>query len=308
MASIGPHKRGASLILQRFGLAPFREILPPEVFVTAACEADCAPKRKRPLIPEVVAWLMMYVGLQTASMTQGLALAWGLVRAVCPWLHEGCVTEEAFCQARKQLTIGFWRGLWERLARRFEATFAPSLLWKDTYRVLAIDGSDVDLPNAPAVARFFGKPRNGKGEGRQPQAKLVALCSVFTGFCFGFKFIARPFTEHHALAHLIRGLRRNDLVLMDRGFFSLRSRMAYSSAGGSFPQPTFRSARRLRQEPAGLGRGRVDRRIPSHPRHTSQRSRPARAPYSPSDSLPMAGISGQLAAHVTPRSANPSPR
>ncbi len=219
MLSIGYQKACASTIFQRFGLVPFRGILPPEVFVAAARDGGCAPRRERPLIPEVVAWLMMYVGLQTTSMTQGLCGAWGLVRGVCPWLQDGCVTEEAFCQARRQLTIGFWRDLWERLVSRFEAKFASSLLWKNTFRLLAIDGADVDLPNTPMVARFFGRPRNGKGEGRQPQAKLVALCSVFTGFCFAFKLIAKRFTEHHALQHLIRCLRLDDLVLMDRGFF-----------------------------------------------------------------------------------------
>lgn len=251
MASIGSHKVCASTILQRFGLAPFRGILAPDVFAAVAREADCAPKRDRPLIPEVVTWLMMYVGLQTTSMTQGLCRAWGLVRAVCPSLHEGCVSEEAFCQARKQLTIGFWRKLWERVVSRFEAKFAPSMLWKNTYRLLAIDGSDVDLPNAPKIARFFGRPSNGKGEGRRPQAKIVALCSVFTGFCFAFKLIGKPFTEHHALRHLIRRLRCNDLVLMDRGFFSLRSHLAYPPAWSAFPSPALRPAGRLRHTAAG---------------------------------------------------------
>lgn len=251
MVPIGARRRYAAIIFQRFGLAPFREVLPPDLFVAAAREADCAPKRDRPLIPEVVAWLMMYVGLQTTSMTQALCRAWGLVRAVCPSLHEGCVSEEAFCQARKQLTIGFWRKLWERVVSQFEAKFAPSMLWKNTFRLLAIDGSDVDLPNAPKIARFFGKPSNGKGEGRRPQAKIVALCSVFTGFCFAFKLIGKPFTEHHALKHLIRRLRPNDLVLMDRGFFSLRSHLAYPPAWSPFPSPALRSAGRLRHAAAG---------------------------------------------------------
>ncbi len=298
MASIGSRHRCASLILQQFGLAPFREILPPEVFGAAAREADCTPKRNRPLIPEVVSWLMMYVGLQTASMTQGLAQAWGLVRAVCPWLQQGCVSEEAFCQARKQLTIRFWRNLWERLGSRFEATFAPSMLWKDTFRLLAIDGSDVDLPNTPAVSRFFGKPRNGKGEGRQPQAKLVALCSVFTGFCFAFKFIAKPFTEHHALRHLIRHLRRNDLVLMDRGFFSLPRHLAHPQTRGAFPHPALRSTSRLCQASPLLECQRVARGIPSHARHPSQRSRPPRGFERPPASLPMPRFPAQLAAHL----------
>ena len=247
MAFIGSHLCYASLVFQKFGLAPFRGILPPEIFEEAACETRCAPRRERPLIPEVVAWLMMYVGLQTTSMTQGLCRAWGLVRAVCPQLQSGCVTEEAFCQARNQLTLEFWRHLWERLVSRFEAKFASSMLWKNTFRLLAIDGSDVDLPNAPKIACFFGRPANGKGEGRRPQAKLVALCSVFTGFCFAFKLIGKPFTEHHALRHLIRRLRRSDLVLMDRGFFSLRRHLAYPPAGSAFPSSALRSAGRVCQ-------------------------------------------------------------
>jgi len=221
MALIGSQRQMAATILQNFGLVPFRKILSPEAFTHAAREGGCAPKRSRPLIPEVVTWLMMYVGLQTTSMTQGLCRAWGLVSTAFPWLHQGCVTEEAFCQARNQLTIRFWRNLWTHLASRFESTFASSLLWKGVFRLLAVDGVDVDLPNAPMVAGHFGRPVNGNAAGRRPQAKLVALCSVFTGFCFAFKLLSKHFTEHDALRHLIRRLRSNDLALMDRGFFSL---------------------------------------------------------------------------------------
>jgi hypothetical protein len=183
---------------------------------------------------------MMYVGLQTTSMTQGLAQAWGLVRAACPWLNERGVSEEAFCQARRQLTLGFWRKLWESLIHRLETRFPSALRWKGIWRLLALDGSDVNLPNAPALVRFFGKPGAVGGQARRPQAKLVALCSVFTGFCLAFKLLAKRFSEHAAVAHLIRRLRVHDLVLMDKGFFSLphdpcdpptRRRLSHAAAG-----------------------------------------------------------------------------
>ena len=221
MVSIDRRRCSPTAFFGRFGLAPFQSILSPDVFTDAAISAGCAPKRSRPLIPEVVAWLMMYVGLHTTSMTQGLTQAWGLVCTACPSLKTTSVSEEAFCQARQQLTLGFWRNLWRVLTHRFDVRFSSSLLWRNTFRLLAVDGSDVDLPTAPQVARFFGRPRNQRGQRRQPQAKLVALCSVLTGFCFDFKLVSKRFTEHHALRHFIRRLRYNDLVLMDRGFFSL---------------------------------------------------------------------------------------
>lgn len=220
--SIGSARRSALTIFQRFGLVPFRDVLPPQVFAAAAAEAGCSPRRARALTPEVVVWLMMYVALGTTSMRQGLLHAWGLVRAACPWLKESCVTEEAFCQARGQLTLGFWHRLWHRLGTAYEQRFGAEMLWKGLYRVLAIDGTTVDVPNVPALVKFFTRPKGKNCEGKSPQGRLVAMCSVFTGFCVSFKFIRLLLTEHHALRHLTRKLRPNDLLLLDRGFFSLR--------------------------------------------------------------------------------------
>jgi hypothetical protein len=242
MSCIVSSRRCTQAVLQNFGLAPFRGILTSDAFRHAGEQGGCAPQRQRALIPEVVAWLMMYVGLQTTSMTQGLCQAWGQVRAVCPWLRAGCVTEEAFCQARRRLTVRFWRTLWNRLQDQFGQRFEDALRWKGRLRLLAIDGTDVNLPNMPAVVRWFGKHRVGKRQAKRPQAKLVALCSVLTGFCFDFKFIAQRFSEHQALQHLIRRLRDCDLVLADRGFFSLCRHMANLNAWGPLSHAFVRPA------------------------------------------------------------------
>ena len=131
MSSIGSCRPRAAHILQHFGLAPFRALLSTEEFAVAARQGGCEPRRKRPLIPEVVAWLMMYVGLTNQSMTQGLTQAWGLVRAICPALKDTCVTEEAFCSARGLLSLSFWRTLWNRLQQRYREQFQQSMLWRE---------------------------------------------------------------------------------------------------------------------------------------------------------------------------------
>ena len=301
MSCIGPTRRNGTILLPQFGLAPFRAILPPEVFLRAAEEGGCAPQRDRPLIPEVVAWLMMYVALQTASMTQGLAQAWGLVRAICPALKERGVSEEAFCQARNQWTLRFWRALWENLVMVFEAKFAAALRWKGIWRVVAIDGSDLDLPNVPAVVRFFGKPGAVGGNAQRPQGKLVALCSVFTGFCFAFKLLPKRFSEHAAVQHLLRRLRPRDLVLMDKGFFFVQHPSPDSPARCGFPAAIAGVGRGLRPPRGAVGRPQLVGRIPPFSLLASERPHAAGNPHRPSDSLPDPRFSSQPPSDVLAR-------
>jgi len=220
MSLIGSPRDCAGNLFRSSGLARFQTILTPKDFRTIAQQTGCAPEKDRPLIPEVVCWLMMIVALHTQSMTQGLLVAWGWVRSVCPRLPVTSVTEEAFCQARRDLPLSFWKALWHLLGSRYEQQFDAGMRWKGLFRVLAADGSEVILPKAKALIKFFGCPKGRHGTSPQPQGRLVAMCSVFTGFCLAFKFVALKVSEHAALRHLIRLLQGNDLLLLDRGFFS----------------------------------------------------------------------------------------
>ena len=246
MSFIGStHARSGTIL--SFGLARFQAVLTPGDFKTIARNTGCAPKKERPLTPQVVFWLMACVGLHTESMTQGLLRAWDWVRAACPHLPANCVSEEAFCQARRKLPLRFWRALWDRLEDRYQDRFAGAMRWKDRFRVLAGDGSEVRLPKVPALASFFGCPKNGKRKSRQPQGRLVAFCSVFTGFCTAFKFVPLRFSEHTALRHLVPTLQIDDLLLLDRGFFSLRGHLEHRAAEGSLPPAPLESNGRLAQ-------------------------------------------------------------
>lgn len=216
---IGSARSEGLVIFANFGLAPFRAILPASIFLAAAKQTGCAPQRQRPLTPEVLVWLMVQVALCRTSMTQGLALAWGQVCLCFPALNACAISEEAFSMARNALTFQFWRQLWTNLRHQYEVRFRKQMLWKGL-RPLACDGTEVDLPNVPALVKFFTRPRTKLGVSKAPNGRLIALCSIFTGFCVNFMFVSRRFSEHVALRHLIRSLQENDLVLLDRGFFS----------------------------------------------------------------------------------------
>ena len=96
---------------------------------------------------------MMYVGLTTQSMTQGLTQAWGLVRAICPGLKDICVREEAFCQGRAQLSLGFWRTLWDRLRQRYEDQTRRSTSFRLTVSACRRVREGVHLTQTPGTAR-----------------------------------------------------------------------------------------------------------------------------------------------------------
>ncbi len=213
-----------------FHLSAFRSILPPQEFSRAARLCGCVPRRRRILVPQTVCWLMMYVALHTSSMTQGLVLAWGeLVSAGLT--RRRAVSEEAFCQARGALPLRFFRMLWARLINRYQQRHDPAMRWKGRWRVLAADSTVITLPRSPRLVAFFGAPANARGSSERAQARLTALCSVFTGFCLGFVCSPLRFGEPVAVRHLLRRVRRHDLVLLDRNFFSYAILMMLSRRG-----------------------------------------------------------------------------
>lgn len=202
-----------------FSLGVLRAILPRREFVRAAVESRCVRRRSCVLVPELVCWLMMYVALETTSMTQGLLRAWTMLTAG-RLTRRPKVSEEAFCLAREALPLRFFKALLKRLDQRYQDRFDSANRWKGRFRVLAGDGTTITLLANAGLAAVLGTAANQSGKAKHPQARLTALCSVFTGFCVGFVLSPLRFSESVGMRHLVRHLRSNDLVLLDRLFFS----------------------------------------------------------------------------------------
>src|SRR5437588_760626 len=88
------------------------------------------------------------------------------------------VSEEAFVKARRHMPPQFWLTLILVLGERFEAEHAPRLRYRG-FRLLAIDGTCLTLPDAKALRRFYGTANNGSGK-HAPQARMVMLQSPLT--------------------------------------------------------------------------------------------------------------------------------
>jgi hypothetical protein len=129
-----------------------------------------------------------------------------------------CVTEEAFVQARQRMPAWYWEALLWAMSQQFEARHESLVRWKH-YRLLALDGTGINLPNWKPLTQHFGTSANGRHR-CGPQARMVML--TFPQVRLPVRYVLSPLhTGERTLAHqLLDGLQPNDLILMDRGFWS----------------------------------------------------------------------------------------
>ncbi len=128
------------------------------------------------------------------------------------------VSEEAFTKARRLLPVDFWRALLALLGERFEAAHGGWIRWKG-FRLLALDGSCITLPGWKRLAAYFGTANNGKQK-KAPQARLVMLQFPLARIPYRYELSPMAVGEKTLASRLIESLRPNDLLLLDRGFWS----------------------------------------------------------------------------------------
>jgi hypothetical protein len=130
----------------------------------------------------------------------------------------GVVSEEAFAQARQLLPWSFWVALVVVLAERFVAQHDARTRFRG-FRLLSLDGTCLDLANWKRLRDYFGTVSNGKGR-RKAQARLVMLQLPLVRLPWRYELVPITAGERTVAARLLGHLGRDDLVLMDRGFFS----------------------------------------------------------------------------------------
>jgi hypothetical protein len=217
--AIGKRPRRATEILRSTGLTPFRHILDPLAFARAWAKPICA---HAVLIPEVVFWLMAYAALDQPSLAAAMLSFWSTLRVSLPQLPIAPLTEEAFCAARSALPLRFFLRLFADLVERFSSKFGSRFRWKG-FRLLGVDGMDIDLPRHAHLRKVFPTPGNGQGSAPRPQGRLVGLVGLWDGICHAFRWTSLAVGEQHSARQLFQRLIAMDLVLADRNFPDLES-------------------------------------------------------------------------------------
>jgi hypothetical protein len=215
----------------------FAHLLTPEVFARAAQQSGLRLGKSALNLANLV-WLGIASGWhRTRNFADVLGLTLKLLRDAGTWpapapkrksprrsKHDPRgsdptkVTEEAFAKARKLMPWSFWISLIIVLADFFEEQH-PEIVRYKKFRLLALDGTCIDLDSWHQLSTFFGTAKNGSSRG-QTQARMVLLEFPLVRVPLRYELVPLAQGERTVAARLLRGLRRDDLVLIDRGFWS----------------------------------------------------------------------------------------
>lgn len=183
-----------------------------------------ASQRERRLpAPAVVYYVMALALWREAPLEE-------VLRVVCEglqWLGGGepgavQASKSAISQARSRLGPEVMRQLAERVLRPLAAPGAPGA-WYRGLRVMALDGSCMDVADEAANAAFFGYPGASRGQSAFPQARVLGLveCGTHAVVAAGIAPYSR--SEQAMAAELLPAKLTTDmLVLADRNFYGFK--------------------------------------------------------------------------------------
>lgn len=173
-------------------------------------------QRVRDLPAEVVVYYVIALGLFMAVSTGEVLRC--LVEGL-RWLGSGrCLRlagKSAISQARSRLGAEPLKALWEETARPLAAAKSKGAFYR-CWRIMAIDGSTLDVPDTAENLAHFGKQSASRGEAAFPQLRFVALVECGPHVLLAAASGGYATSEDALAAQVIPRLQRGMLCLADR--------------------------------------------------------------------------------------------
>lgn len=186
-------------------------------------ETRSREKRTRLLPARLVVYYVIALGLFFGDAYEEVMRRMvGGLRFVSAWERAWQVpTASALSQARARLGEAPLQALFERAAVPLAT---PSTIggWLGQWRLMAIDGVTVDVPDTPQNAAEFGRPASRTGQGGAfPQVRIAALGEAGTHAIVGASLGPYSSGERQLALGLLPDLTPGMLVAFDRGYYSL---------------------------------------------------------------------------------------
>ena len=195
-------------------------VFPPGVVDEVIAECGRTEQRHRSLPARVMAYFSIGLALHSEGSYDDVL---GLLTDGLAWAGRGAEpvklpSKSAIFQARDRLGAEPVKALFDRVAQPLATTQSPGC-WLAGRRLVAIDGTTLDVADTVVNDEFFGRPGVSKGERSAfPQARMVALAECGTHAIFDAE-IGPCTTSELALSKvLVDRLEPTMVLLADRGF------------------------------------------------------------------------------------------
>ena len=214
-------------------LEALRGAIPDSAIDAAIAQAGAQEQRRRLLPSRLVVALVIAMGLWAreglrdvlANLVEGLRAQDPV--ALGTW-H--LPAKSALTQARQRLGPRPLIALFRRLAGPVATPATPGAFLFGL-RLMAVDGTTLDLPDTPKNAHIFGRPGTDRGPGAFPQLRLIWLVEAGTHVLCDVAL--RPFFRGEAPAarQLLRSVGPGMLLMWDRGLHSYEMLQAALTRG-----------------------------------------------------------------------------
>jgi hypothetical protein len=201
-------------------LGQITEAFPRAVIDQILGETGRAGVRRRKLPGYLMVYYEIALGLMVSvSAREVLRRLLDQVRDDLSYGAELIASRAAICKARQRLGVEPIRELFERVVRPI-AKRATKGAWFGGLRLVALDGSSLNLQDTPANRQTYGKaPAAGKKTSPLPLVRFVALCEIGTHVLFAVRMAAWKISEVALAKQLIHRLEPGMLCLADRLFY-----------------------------------------------------------------------------------------
>jgi Insertion element 4 transposase N-terminal/Transposase DDE domain len=214
------------------------EVAIPSTEIEAAIlKAKAKEKRHRGLPSQLVVCLIIAMSLWSKDSMRDVLknLIDGLKEV---WLKTGkywkTPCKAAITKARKRLGPAVMSQLFHQLVRPMATTETVGA-FLNGLRVVAIDGTCLDIPDSDENARVFGRPGSRPGtRAAFPKARLVILVEAGTHLIFDALICPYKMGERVRALRLLRSVTKEMLLMWDRGLHSYAMVSTMLSKGSNY--------------------------------------------------------------------------
>jgi len=221
-------------LTDRISVGVLTRVVPRDLVEEVVAYAGRKEKRSRLLPAHVVVYYVLALGLFFGEAYEEVMhrLVGGL-QFLKNWEKAWKVpTTSAISQARARLGAAPLEELFHRVAVPL-ARPGTRGGWFRSWRVMAIDGVVLDVPDTPENNAEFAHSTGGKGESAFPTVRVVGLAECGTHAIVSAALGTWTTNEQTLVPDLLPDLEPDMLVLADRGFYSYKLFHAITGTGAA---------------------------------------------------------------------------